>query len=762
MRFFSLIEDKPLNRVLYLCTFALLAIFSFASPVLSQGTEMTLKIWDFPRWLEEGEKVDRFTWMNRKIKEFEENNPGVKVELTKLTWARGQEKLKIAALGGNHPDIAPGTVPLLFIKENLIEPVDSYLSPEDKSDYFPAALDAFEVKGKHYGWPWYMGGQLLFINNEIFRSAEVEVPVNGRWTVSEFQNKMKKIKTYMNGQKAESGSEVTLTEKGYYPLGLYFQKNETANFPFLMAFGGRFINKDGQFTGNSPQMLEGFKWLNELKTEGIIPADSGGRTSNDIWTAFGREHRLAVAAFGLWGIKALSDKFPMDFSVVHYPAAEGLTNSSFLAISGLYVFKNKNPERVRMAMKLARFLTLGENQKALAQYSQFPTRNSAGNIYEGNPHMSAALDILREGRTVFTDSRWPQIDEEIEYAIQEALLDRAPVQDAMKRSETMVNRILAAEAGSIKEDISKGSLFGRLILLLAFLWLIFALVSRQAHLIMIVPAISIIGIFLFYPLADAFIIAFRNYRIGEVGGFTLQNFTQALSDPKFVKACWNTVLYSCVVVPANTLTALIVASLIYSLHGKAKGFFRGAYYLPGVASVVVLTMVWRWIFNTEVGLANNFLRWFEISPIGWLTDPDIAFWSVIATGVFKSPGGSMLIYLASMANIPGSLYESAELEGASSFEKWWHITVPLLRGTTSFLLITGAIAALQVFAQVLMLTDGGPGISTEVVVHRVYTSAFRDFDFGLSAAMALILFVAILLITIFQRKFTNQEVEYLA
>ncbi|GAB4276217.1 MAG: hypothetical protein Kow0029_18030 [Candidatus Rifleibacteriota bacterium] len=740
----------------------ILSLFSFTFLTITDcKAEMTLKIWDFPRWLEEGEKVDRFTWMTRKLKEFEEQNPGVKVELTKLTWSRGQEKLKIAALGGNHPDVAPGTVPLLFIKENLIEPVDSYLTDEDRNDYFPGALNSFKVKGKYYGWPWYMGGQLLFLNNDIFASASVELPENGRWTISEFTEKMEKIKKYMDCTKAQ-GSDSTLTESGYYPLGLYFQKNETANFPFLMAFGGRLVSEDNKFVGDSPEMLQGFSWLNDLKLKGIIPKDSGGRTSNDIWTAFGREHRIAAAAFGLWGIKALSEKFPMNFSVAHFPAREGKINSSFLAISGLYVFKNKDSERVKMAMKLAKFLTSGENQKALHRYAQFPTRSSAGNIYAGNRHMSDALSILKEGRTVFNDSRWPQIDEEVEYAIQEILLDRIEVKAAMARASQMVSRILSAESGSIKEDISKGSLFGKIFLFLAFLSLIFALASGQAHLIMIVPAISIIGIFLFYPLADAFIIAFRNYRIGEVGGFTLHNFFQAFSDPKFVKACWNTVLYTCVVVPANTLTALVVASLIYSLHGKAKSFFRGAYYLPGVASVVVLTMVWRWIFNTEVGLANTCLRWFGFSPVGWLTDPDIAFWSVIATGVFKSPGGSMLIYLASMANIPGSLYESAELEGATSFEKWWHITVPLLRGTTSFLLITGAIAGLQVFAQVLMLTDGGPGISTEVVVHRVYTSAFRDFDFGLSSAMALILFAAIMTITIFQRKFTNKEVEYLA
>ncbi len=738
----------------------LMLAFVFISA--SAWAEMTIRIWDFPRWLEPGEKVDRFVWMTNKIKEFEQQNPGVKVELTKLTWARGQEKLKIAALGGNYPDVAPGTVPLLFVKENLIAPIDEYLSAEDRADYFPAALDSFRVKDKIYGWPWYMGGQLLYVNNDLFASAGAALPAEGRWSTDEFQASMQKIKNYLD-KKAEAGDNRTsLTDQGYYPLGLYYQKNETANFPFLMAHGGRFISKDGKFTGSQPEMREGFAWLAGLKAAGIIPADSGGRTSNDIWTAFGREHRLGAAAFGLWGIKALTEKFPMNFSVVHYPGKDGAINPAFLAISGLYVFKSPDPERVKMAMKLARFLTSGENQKSLIHYAQFPTRNSTGNIYQGNRHMSDALSILKEGRAVFTDSRWPQIDEEIEYGIQEILLDRVKVEEALGRTETMVNRILAAEAGSIKEDINKGSLFGKIVLALAFLSLIFALLSRQAHLIMIVPAISIIGIFLFYPLADAFIIAFRNYRIGEVGGFTLQNFTQAFADPKFTMACWNTVIYSVVVVPANTLTALIIASLIYSLHGKMKTFFKGAYYLPGVASVVVLTMVWRWIFNTEVGLANTMLRWLQISPIGWLTDPDIAFWSVIATGVFKSPGGSMLIYLASMANIPGSLYESAELEGASPFEKWWHITVPLLRGTTSFLLITGAIASLQVFAQVLMLTDGGPGISTTVVVHRVYTSAFRDFDFGLSAAMALILFVAILIITILQRKLTNQEVEYLA
>ena len=723
--------------------------------------EITLKIWDFPRWLEPGESTDRFTWMERKIKEFEAQNPGVRVDLTKLTWQRGHEKLKIAAVSGNYPDVAPGVVPLLFIREELIEPVDDYMSAEDRADYFPAALEAFKVKGKIYGWPWYMGGQLLYLNADIFASAGVELPVEGRWTPEEFTQKMAQIQAYMSP--ADKAAKTTGTQnQGHYPLGLYFQKDETANLPFLMCFGGSIIDRDGKYAGDSEEFLKGIKWVNQLREMKIIPPDSGGRSANDIWTAFGREKRLAAAALGLWGIKAMTDKFPTNFEVVHYPAQPGRPSGSFLGTSGFYVFKNADQKRVKLAMQLARFLTLGEQQRDLVHYTQFPTRKSTGNIYADDRHMTAAWQIFQEGQSVFADSRWPQIDEEVTSSIQQSLLGRIDPLTAMRGSGERVNRVLSIESGSISGDVSKSSHFATAIAVLSILAMIFALLSRQAHLIMIVPAVSLTGLFLFYPLADALLLAFRDYRIGEVGGFTLENFTRAWNDPRFIIACKNTMLYSLLVVPANVFTALVVASLIHGLQGKTKSFFRAAYYLPGVASVVVLTMVWRWLFNTEVGLFNSTLRWFGMSPVGWLSDPSVAFISVIISGILKSPGGAMLIYLASMANIPNSLYEAADLEGADAFKKWWHITVPLLGGTTTFLMITGVIAALQVFAQVLMLTDGGPGNSTQVVVLRVYTSAFRDFDFGLSSAMALILFAAIMVITLIQRRFSRQEVEYLA
>jgi multiple sugar transport system permease protein len=731
-----------------------------------------IDIWDFPRWLEPGETVDRFAWIKKQISRFEAENPGVQVKLTELSWSRGDEKLKIAALGGHFPDIAPGTVPLLFIRENLIAPIDEFLTPEDRNDYLPGALKAFQVKGKTYGWPWYMGGQLLFVNRDMFASAGVDLPVDGRWSPEGFQERLSRLRAFHTA------------EPGFFPLGVYFQKNETANFPFLLAFGGDWFPKDGLnasmpsspslhphlapgmaaeapegvFPHPSRELLTGFSYLTGLLDAGLIPPDSGGRTSNDVWTAFARERRMAVGAFGLWAAKALTDKFPMNFDIMHFPAPAGREAEPFLGISGFFVFRRGDPARTAAAMKFSRFLTESQAQRSLKLYSQFPTRQSAGEIYDDTPAMKRAWEVLRHGRTVLADARWPQMDEEIETGIQRILLKKAAAPEELLKCNTRIAAIFQREDSSITESLQAGSWIGRLYLALFPLVLLFALASRQIHLIMLLPAFTIMGLFLYYPMVDALFLAFREYRIGAVGGYTLQNFILALSDRKFLIAAFNTVLYTLLVVPANVIAALVISSMIFSLPETLKKFFRASYYLPGVASVVVLSMVWKFLLNREVGLFNQVLGFIGISPIGWLTDPDVAMYSIILTGILRSPGGAILIYLASLANIPKSLYEAADLEGATPLQKWRYITVPLLKGTTMFLIITGTIDALQVFAQVLMLTNGGPADATEVVVHRIYTAAFRDFNFGVSSAMALILFAAILFMTMVQRRLQSESV----
>ncbi len=747
-------KEFPLFSRLYslLRTLLIAAAAFFLAAAPAPVHAMEIEIWDFPRWLEPGEKTDRFAWIKKRIRRFEELEPGIKVKLAQLSWNSGQEKLKIAALGNRYPDVAPGTIPLLFIKEGLIEPINPFLEPGDADDYLPSAMGAYTIDGQTYGWPFYMAGELMYLNRSIFASAGAVLPVNGRWTTDEFTSSMEKIRDYQKTQ---------LGQVGHFPMGMYFQKEKTANFPFLFAFGGTWVGPDLMFRGDSPEIGKGLAWVKDLIARGVLPPDTGGKTEDDVWSAFSRDHRLAAAAAGLWGVRNLTEKYPMDFEVAAYPAPEGKSSPSHIAISGFYVFSRPDQARVKAAMKLARFLTSPDSQKDLVRHTQFPTRRSVGNLYPGNPHMTRAWEILQNGRNVLPDSRWPQMDEEIQTGVQSILLGKAEAPQTMTVVGEKVKAIITRQSGSIRKDLQKGSIAGTLFLWMFVVFLAWAWHSKQIHLWFIAPALSVLALFLFYPLGDALVLAFREFSIGSVGDYTLANFTQAFSDEKFLRACKNTILYTCTVVPANVMTALIAATLIASLSARWKSFFRAMYYLPGVASVVVLTMVWKWLFNYEAGLFNTVLAGHHFEPVKWLTDPDMAFWSIILTGIVRSPGGAMLVYLAAMANIPTSLYEAADLEGASGFQKWWNITVPLMKGTTMFLIITGTIDALQVFAQVLMLTDGGPGISTSVVVHRIYTCAFRDFNFGVSSAMALLLFVAILAVTLIQRKWAGTDSEFL-
>jgi multiple sugar transport system permease protein len=166
------------------------------------------------------------------------------------------------------------------------------------------------------------------------------------------------------------------------------------------------------------------------------------------------------------------------------------------------------------------------------------------------------------------------------------------------------------------------------------------------------------------------------------------------------------------------------------------------------------------MFNENFGVLNALLGFLGLPGARWLTDTRIALWSVVLTSIARPPGGPVLIYLAALDAIPKSLYDAGELDGAGFLKKWRHITIPLLRPTTLFLALTITIASFQVFTQVFILTDGGPGYATEVVTHRIYTAAIRDFDFGAAAAMSLLLFVVIMLASIVQYRFLKSDVEY--
>src|SRR5207245_3951654 len=198
--------------------------------------------------------------------------------------------------------------------------------------------------------------------------------------------------------------------------------------------------------------------------------------------------------------------------------------------------------------------------------------------------------------------------------------------------------------------------------------------------------------------------------------------------PVFVQAVGNTILYATVVVAAQITLALVVASLIQPLGPRAHVFYRALFYLPLVNSAILVAMVWRWIFNANpYGLANAALSPFGLGPYLLIGSSDQALIAVILSAVLTIPGGGVVLYSAAMGSLPRELYEAADLDGASWFSKWRHITVPLLRPTTLYLVVVYTILAFQVFDRVYIMTNGGgPNNATITIVQLIYSTAFQS------------------------------------
>lgn len=266
----------------------------------------------------------------------------------------------------------------------------------------------------------------------------------------------------------------------------------------------------------------------------------------------------------------------------------------------------------------------------------------------------------------------------------------------------------------------------------------------------LLPKLILFTLFVSVPVIWAFILSFQEYKIFGSEFVGIANYIDVFQSKAFMQALKNTMLFTVVTVPFSVISALIGASMIFTLGKVSQSFFRSAFYLPTVTSMVIIAMVWRWMYNYDFGLFNYVLGWFGVDPINWLGQSSTALWALIIMQCLIPFGVGIIMYLAAMGSISTSLYEAARIDGASSFSQWWHITVPLLKPTTLYLVLLSTIGSFQVFTQIIMMTGGGPGNSTETLVHLIYKTGFRDFEFGLAAAQSVVLFVIILIFSIIQ------------
>lgn len=269
-------------------------------------------------------------------------------------------------------------------------------------------------------------------------------------------------------------------------------------------------------------------------------------------------------------------------------------------------------------------------------------------------------------------------------------------------------------------------------------------------LILLLP--NIIGFLLFtlWPVVASFLLSFTKWDLLQPIEFVgLQNYVELFGDETFIKVFWNTLYFTAASVPLGIALSLLLAiALNQGLRGIK--FYRAAYFLPVISSMVAVAVIWQWIYNPEYGLLNFLLSLVGISGPSWLTSTTWAMPAVILTSIWKGLGFNMLIFLAGLQAIPEHYYEAADIDGATWFRKFWHITVPLLAPTTFFVTVMAIIGSFQVFDSVYLMTQGGPARSTSVMVHYIYENAFQFFRMGYASAMSYVLFFVIAVITLIQ------------
>lgn len=270
--------------------------------------------------------------------------------------------------------------------------------------------------------------------------------------------------------------------------------------------------------------------------------------------------------------------------------------------------------------------------------------------------------------------------------------------------------------------------------------------ERIAGWVFILPALLGTLIFIVIPVICSFGLSFTKWDLLNPIQFVgLDNYKEIFSDALFFKIFWNTVVFA---ISTSVLGVIIPLILACILNSKIRGseFYKTAYFLPFITPMIVIGVVWEWIFDPNIGLLNHILH----LHINWLYDTHFAMPALIIVSVWKLIGYNMVIFLSSLSGISQSMFEAAKIDGATPFQTFKNVTIPLLSPSIFFVVIITAISSFQVFDLIYLMTQGGPLDSTNVLVYAIYKNAFEYFNVGKASAIAYVLFFIILVLTLVQ------------
>ena len=269
--------------------------------------------------------------------------------------------------------------------------------------------------------------------------------------------------------------------------------------------------------------------------------------------------------------------------------------------------------------------------------------------------------------------------------------------------------------------------------------------SKYAPYLFLLPSAAVLTVFFFIPFFQTFLLSFFDYSQSIYNPVfnNFDNYLKIFQNPEFYKVLWNTFLYLIGAVPILVIFPLFLAILI---NQKIRGItlYKILIYLPVIVSIVVAAIAFKWLY-AEQGVLNYIVTAFNFEPIGWLTDTKYAIWSVIIVTIWKGIGYYMMIYLAALMSVPQELYEACDIDGANFLTKHLTVTVPHIMPTIALVSTISAISAMKVFAEIYVMTKGGPLNSSKTIVYYIYERAFENLDLGVASAAAVVLLIIVMI-----------------
>jgi multiple sugar transport system permease protein len=738
------------------------------------------------------------------VKEFEKRHGWIKVELLSMgAGGMNPQKLMTSIAGGVPPDVIHQDRFTIgdWASRDAFMPLDDFIKRDgiNPSDFYPACWNEAVYKGKVYAIPYGTDDRALYWNKKLFREVGLD-PERPPRTWDELVEYAERLTEY--------NPDGSFKRIGFIPnfgnswLYLYGWQN-----------GGEFMSPDGRrCTLNDPRIVGALEWMvsvyDKFKGVDAINAFSSTFQTNELDPFL--TGKVAMKIDGNWVLSTIARYATnLDFGVAPAPVpreryeGKGIFAGKprFITWSGGFSLAiPRGARHVEEAWEFIKFMTSVEGY-LISNEAQMRFNMSRGKPFV--PGMSANIRAdeavfakfapkdqkFRKALRTFMDlmkvSRFRPVtfvgqklwDEHVR-AFDLAVHHKMSPKEALDRGTKEVQKELDSVFGKERDPILRWRYPVTIILLLvaigtSYLFLKYGMKLRISRLMMgeafsgfLFALPWIVGFVLFTagPMLASLVFSFCSYDVLHPPRFVgLRNYVELLRDPIFWKSLWNAAYLSIFGIPMGMAVSLSIALL---LNSKVKGMsiYRTIYYVPAIVPVIANAILWVWILNPEFGLVNTLFRitlgkWFGIEAPKWLASESWSKPSLILMGMWGA-GASMILWLAGLQGIPQHLYEAAEIDGASWWQKFRYITIPQLTPYIFFNMIMGTIGSLQTFESVYVMTGGGPVDSTMVPVLYLFNNAFAYFKMGYASAMAWFIFVLILAMTMVQIRLAPRWVHY--